>query len=87
MAGTSAVTPFGSTDGGFESDKIVKKVGDSTRREFTYFVLGGARFIYASAARLALIKVNTFSLDFILKYLCYFLHDVCIYLPGSLSQA
>ena len=32
-------------------------LGDLTRREFTYFMLGGGRFIYASAARLALIKV------------------------------
>ena len=37
---------------------IIKIVGDPTRREFTYFMLGGGRFIYASAARLALIKVN-----------------------------
>jgi ubiquinol-cytochrome c reductase iron-sulfur subunit len=46
----------GSADGGFEKDRIVKQVGDPTRREFTYFMLGGARFVYASAARLALVK-------------------------------
>ena len=55
MAGT--VTPFGSADGAFEKDRIVKKAGETNTREFTYFMLGGGRFIYASAARLALIKV------------------------------
>ena len=47
-----------SYDGTFEKDRIKKKAGDPTRREFTYFMLGGGRFIYASAARLALIKVS-----------------------------
>jgi ubiquinol-cytochrome c reductase iron-sulfur subunit len=51
-----AVADNGSTDGSFEADRIPKSAGDPTRREFTYFMLGGARFIYASAARLALIK-------------------------------
>ena len=54
----SAVSGMGSTDGAFEKDRIPKVAGDPTRREFTYFMLGGARFIYASAARLALIKVG-----------------------------
>lgn len=54
---STAVGEFGSTDGAFEKDRIVKKAGDGNQREYTYFVLGGARFIYASAARLALIKV------------------------------
>ena len=49
---------MGSADGGFDKDRIPKKAGDPTRREFTYFMLGGARFIYASSARLALIKVS-----------------------------
>jgi len=53
-AGT--VTGLGSADHGFEKDRIQKSAGDPTRREFTYFMLGGARFVYASAARLALIK-------------------------------
>jgi hypothetical protein len=48
---------MGSTDGGFEKDKIVKVAGEGNQRDFTYFMLGGARFVYASAARLALIKV------------------------------
>ena len=47
---------MGSTDGYFEHERIKKAPGDPTRREFTYFMLGGARFVYASAARLALIK-------------------------------
>ena len=51
-----AVSDNGSTDGGFEGDRIPKAAGDPSRREFTYFMLGGARFIYASAVRLALIK-------------------------------
>jgi hypothetical protein len=49
---------FGSIDHAFEKDRIKKQAGDPSRREFTYFMLGGARFIYASAARLALIKVS-----------------------------
>ena len=48
---------LGSTDGGFEKDRIVKTPGEPNKREFTYFMLGAGRFIYASAARLALIKV------------------------------
>lgn len=51
-----AVGDNGSTDGSFEGDRIPKSVGDPSRREFTYFMLGGARFIYASAVRLTLIK-------------------------------
>lgn len=53
---TAASTNIGSYDGGFEKDRIKKKAGEVNTRDFTYFLLGGARFIYASAARLALIK-------------------------------
>ena len=53
-----AVSDNGSTDGSFEGDRIPKAAGDPSRREFTYFMLGGARFIYASAVRLAVIKVS-----------------------------
>jgi hypothetical protein len=49
---------MGSTDGLFEKDRIVKKAGEENTREFTYFMLGGARFVYASSVRLALIKVS-----------------------------
>lgn len=55
-----AVSGNGSADGGFEKDRIVRAPGDPTRREFTYFMLGGARFVYASAARLALVKVKIY---------------------------
>lgn len=47
---------YGSTDGLFEKDRIYKKAGDGTTKEFTYFMLGGGRFVYASTARLALVK-------------------------------
>lgn len=58
FASTSApASPYASVDGTFEKDRIAKNPGDPTRREFTYFVLGGARLVYASAARLALLKV------------------------------
>ena len=55
----ATVTGMGSTDGAFEKDRLQKAPGDPTRRDFTYFMLGGARFIYASATRLVLIKVST----------------------------
>lgn len=45
-----------SHDKSFEKDRIVKQPGESNQRDFTYFMLGGARIIYASAARLALVK-------------------------------
>lgn len=48
---------FGSPDGLFEKDRIQKVPGQSSDRDFSYFVLGGGRIAYASAARLALIKV------------------------------
>lgn len=47
---------YGSFDGGFEKDKIQRGANEDNSKNFTYFLLGGARFIYASAARLALIK-------------------------------
>lgn len=49
---------MGSYDNLYEKDKIKKKPGDPNKRDFTYFVLGGARFIYASAARLVALKVS-----------------------------
>ena len=51
-------TTFASTDGTFEKDRIMKNAGGKNTRDFTYFMLGGGRFVYASAARLALIKVR-----------------------------
>ncbi|CAN0100346.1 unnamed protein product, partial [Ectocarpus sp. 13 AM-2016] len=41
-------------DGYFEKDRVVK--GDPGKREFTYFMLGASRFLYASSARLILLK-------------------------------
>jgi hypothetical protein len=55
--GSYANVGLGSADGGFEKDRIPKAFGEENTRDYTYFVLGGARFVYASAARLALIKV------------------------------
>lgn len=55
-ASSSASIGLGSPDHGFEKDRVVKTAGESNTKEFTYFLLGGARFIYASTARLALIK-------------------------------
>jgi len=46
---------LGSVDHGFEKDRINKSEEQNTRA-FTYFMLGGGRFVYASTARLALIK-------------------------------
>lgn len=50
---------YGSPDTGFSDYKIDRKPGDPTRREFTYFMLGGGRLLYASVARLAVIRVCT----------------------------
>lgn len=57
FASTVASTDLGSVDHGFEKDRVKKHLGESNTKEFTYFVLGNGRFVYASAARLALIKV------------------------------
>ena len=48
---------LGSYDNLYEESKIDYSEGDPSKKEFTYFMLGGARFIYASLARAALIKV------------------------------
>ena len=56
--GTVPIVGNSSADGGFEKDRIIKAPGDPSRKEFTYFMLGGGRFVYASIARLALIKVR-----------------------------
>lgn len=47
---------YGSTDGYFEKVKIEKSSSGDHTRDFTYFMLGGGRLIYASAARIALVK-------------------------------
>mmetsp|Transcript_4753 Transcript_4753/g.7183 ORF Transcript_4753/g.7183 Transcript_4753/m.7183 type:complete len:225 (+) Transcript_4753:101-775(+) len=57
---SKVVDTLGSYDKNFEES--VPKTGDKDKREFTYLALGGARFLYASAARLALMKfVSTMS--------------------------
>lgn len=59
LASSSAADNMGSYDHLYEKDKISKKPGDPNKRDFTYFVLGGARFVYASAARLIALKVGS----------------------------
>eukprot|EP00616_Rhizochromulina_sp_CCMP1243_P009616 CAMPEP_0118963884 /NCGR_PEP_ID=MMETSP1173-20130426/1711_1 /TAXON_ID=1034831 /ORGANISM="Rhizochromulina marina cf, Strain CCMP1243" /LENGTH=219 /DNA_ID=CAMNT_0006912293 /DNA_START=41 /DNA_END=700 /DNA_ORIENTATION=- len=44
-----------SVDGSFKKDRV-DKVADPSSREFTYLLLGGTRFIYASAVRLGVIQ-------------------------------
>ncbi len=53
---------LGSRDGYFEKSLLPR--GDANRREFTYFVLGAGRFLYASAARLILIRVGVLCIFF-----------------------
>ena len=55
-----STSDYGSQDMAFNKDRIIKKEGEANQRDFTYFLLGGGRFIYASAARLALIKVSLY---------------------------
>lgn len=56
-AGSYSNVGLGSADGSFEKDKIKRNANEANTRDFTYFMLGNARFVYASAARLILIKV------------------------------
>jgi hypothetical protein len=49
---------MGSVDGLFESEKIDKSPGDANRRDFTYFMLGGGRLVWATTARIALLSVR-----------------------------
>lgn len=51
------INNFASFDNGFEEDRIKKLPGEQNNRDYTYFILGNARFIYASVARLAVIKM------------------------------
>lgn len=46
---------FSSVDSNYEDVRLKPGAGEE-KRAFTYFVLGGARFLYASAARLAVIN-------------------------------
>ena len=47
--------PFSTPDNTYEESRL-KAGGNVEKRAFTYFVLGGARFMYASAARLAVMN-------------------------------
>lgn len=51
---SNAVAPLKADDHSY--DYPVTKLGDPSRRAFNYMVLGGARFIYASATRLIAMK-------------------------------
>ncbi len=59
-----------SIDHGFEDDRIKKNASDPNNRDFTYFMLGGSRLIYASAVRLALVKVFYFNLSILFLKCC-----------------
>lgn len=54
--GLPAMHELGSVDNGFFADRV-DKVAEPERRAFTYFMLSGARFAYASAARLFVVKL------------------------------
>jgi hypothetical protein len=59
MAGGGIAPPegrYGSIDTNITTDALPAGNG-ADKRAFTYFVLGGARFLYATAARLAVISV------------------------------
>lgn len=70
---------LGTYDKNFETST---KLGDPAKREFTYLVLGGTRFMYASAIRLAVMKfVATMSAS--ADVLALALIDIENILPGS----
>lgn len=52
---TQSLNELGSVDHGYTSDRI-DKVAEPERRAFTYLMLSGVRFAYASTARLLVIK-------------------------------
>ena len=52
---TPSLHELGSVDHGYESDRV-DKVAEPDRRAFTYLLLSGARFAYASTARVLLIR-------------------------------
>jgi len=57
--GGKVVDHLGSYDGKYDDFRLKKKAGDPNKRAFTYFVLGGARFLYATSVRLLAMKVVT----------------------------
>lgn len=58
-ATTGGVDHLGTYDTKYEDARLKKKAGDPNKRAFTYFVLGGARFLYATSVRLLAMKVVT----------------------------
>jgi len=60
MAGSSdyAHDPYNGRDAVKDGGRLPP--GDPSRRAFTYFLLGGAKFVYASIARLAVLKFVNF---------------------------
>jgi len=52
VANFATVNEFDSHDHNYDD----VKVNDPSKRAFSYFVLGGSRFLYATAARLVLVK-------------------------------
>lgn len=56
VSGLPEIDQLGSVDDGFFADRV-DKVAEPDRRAFTYFMLSGARFAYASAARLLVVKL------------------------------
>jgi len=55
FASTPELHELGSVDHGFTNDRI-DKVAEPERRAFTYLLLSGVRFAYASTARIAVVK-------------------------------
>ena len=52
---TQSLNQLGSVDHGYSDDRI-DKVAEPERRAFTYLLLSGARFAYASTARVLVVK-------------------------------
>lgn len=52
-------TDFSSVDHNFDKDRLKKtELGEDNSRDFTYFLLGADRMVFASLARLTLVKVR-----------------------------
>ena len=56
VSGLPEIDQLGSVDDSYFADRV-DKVAEPERRAFTYFMLSGARFAYASAARLFVVKL------------------------------
>uniref|UniRef100_A0A7S1TPF0 Cytochrome b-c1 complex subunit Rieske, mitochondrial n=1 Tax=Phaeomonas parva TaxID=124430 RepID=A0A7S1TPF0_9STRA len=56
LSSSPAITDYGSPDPYFTKDRLSKTASDDNSKNFNYFMLGNMRFVYATTARLALIK-------------------------------